>query len=82
MSDSDREKILRFIVESYEVDGAFDETTELVRSEIIDSYGIVDMIDFLEEAFSVSFPDEEIKPENFRTVAAIAGCVARIGVAP
>ena len=71
-------RIRSFIADTFEIDGVFDETTELVRSEIIDSYGIVDVIDFIEEAFSISFPDEEITPENFRTVMAIADCVARI----
>ena len=73
-----REKILGFIAVTYEVDGSFDEKTELVRSEIIDSYGIVDMIDFLEEIFSINFPDEEITPDNFRTVTNIAHCITRI----
>ena len=71
-------EILSFIGEAYDIDGTLDEATELVRSQVIDSYGIVEVIDFLEQTFSIRFPDEEIMPENFHTVAAIADCVARI----
>ena len=78
MPGNDYDRILGFIAETYANGGGIDETTELVRSEIIDSYGIIDMIDFLEETFAIDFPDEDIAPENFRTVTAIADCVARI----
>ena len=71
-------EILSFIGETYDLVDPLDETTELVRSQVIDSYGIVEMIDFLEHTFSIRFPDEEITPENFYTVAAIADCVTRI----
>jgi acyl carrier protein len=71
-------KILDFIVETYEPDQTIDGQSELVRSEIIDSYGIVELIEFLEQTFAISFPDEEIRPENFRSAADIANCVANI----
>lgn len=76
--DSDRQSILAFISSSYPKAEEIGADTELVRSEIIDSYGIVQMIQFLEERFAIRFPDEEIIPDNFRTAAAIAECVQRI----
>ena len=56
-------KILDFIVDTYGPDETIDVQSELVRSEIIDSYGIVELIEFLEQTFAISFPDEQIKPE-------------------
>ena len=78
MSAADIEEILGFIVSTYEKANGVDKETELVRSEIIDSFGIVHMIEFLEQRFAVRFPDEEIKPENFRNAIAIADCIIRI----
>ena len=81
-ADNDaRRKILDFIVETYAVDDGLDCDRELVRSEIIDSYGVVELIGFIEHEFAVSFPDEEIRPENFRSVADIAICVERLRAA-
>jgi acyl carrier protein len=78
IADDPERKILDFIVETYEPDQTIDGQSELVRSEIIDSYGIVELIEFLEQTFAISFPDEEIRPENFRSAADIANCVANI----
>lgn len=74
----DRQQILAFIAENYPLGAGVDTETELVRSEIIDSYGIVQMIEFLEGTFKIDFPDDEITPDNFRTAVAIASCVDRI----
>lgn len=71
-------EILNFIVETYSPDQTIDVQSELVRSEIIDSYGIVELIEYLEQTFSIFFPDAEIKPENFRSATDIANCVSTI----
>ena len=81
VTNNAEQQILDFIVETYACDDAVDFQSELVRSEIIDSYGIVELIEFIEQNFAIRFPDEEIKPDNFRTVTDIATCVARIRVA-
>ena len=78
MSADGIDEILRFIASTYEKAKGVDRETELVRSEIIDSFGIVHMIEFIEQRFAVQFPDEEIRPENFRNAVAIAKCIDRI----
>ena len=50
--------------------------TELVRSEIIDSYSIIELIAFIETTCDARIPDEDVRPDNFRTVDAI---IAMIG---
>lgn len=75
---TDHDRIVSFIAETYAEGRSIDAQTELVRSEIIDSFGIVQMLQFLEESFGVRIPDEDIRPDNFRTVTAIADCIARI----
>jgi acyl carrier protein len=44
---------------------------------IVDSMGMMELIDFLEEQFGVQPADDEITEENFATLARIAGFVAR-----
>lgn len=44
----------------------------LIELGIIDSLGIQKLINFLEENYSVEIGDDELVPENFETVNAIA----------
>lgn len=81
MSETDLAIILNFIVENYADGGSVNAQTELVRSEIIDSHGIVELVEFLEKTFSISFPDEFFVPDNFQTAQAISACVERIRAA-
>lgn len=37
----------------------------LLESGIIDSLGVLDVVGFVEEAFSIKVDDEELTPENF-----------------
>ena len=64
--------IIKFIKENYIVgrsqktDLGLDES--LLDSGVMDSTGILELVLFLEEQFSVTIPDEEIIPENLDTV--------------
>jgi acyl carrier protein len=40
----------------------------LLESGILDSLGVLDLVAFIEKEFSVSMTDEELVPENFRTI--------------
>ena len=44
----------------------------LITNHVIDSLGLLQIVSFLESEFSVEVQDEEIVPENFDTIAAIA----------
>jgi len=44
---------------------------DLVRSGILDSLAFVKLLAFIEETFGVRFEDDELNPENFRTIGAI-----------
>lgn len=43
----------------------------------LDSMGIMRLVLFIEEKFGVTLPDEEIEPDNIRSVNRIAGWIAR-----
>ncbi len=60
------ERIRKFIVENFlfgEGDDLKDDTSFLEEG-IIDSTGILELVTFLEETFSISIEDEELIPEN------------------
>jgi acyl carrier protein len=44
----------------------------LIETGIIDSLGIMKLLAFLEETFSIHIPDGEIIPENFECIEAIS----------
>jgi len=50
----------------------FNQKTSLFEEGIIDSTGVLELILFLEESFSVEIKDEEIVPENLNSVSNIA----------
>jgi acyl carrier protein len=48
---------------------------DLLAGEVIDSLGIVQLISFLEEKYGVNVGDDDLDPENFRSVDTIASFV-------
>ncbi|MFQ5955289.1 MAG: phosphopantetheine-binding protein [Kiloniellales bacterium] len=70
-----RPRLCAFIAETHANGREIGEETELVRSGIVESYGIVDLLLFIEEEYGIAIPDEMLTPDNFRTVADIARCV-------
>jgi acyl carrier protein len=48
----------------------------LLASGIVDSLGVLDVVQFLEEKFGLMLSDEDMLSENFETIASIAEFVA------
>ena len=44
----------------------------LFQSGIVDSAGLISFICFIETEFSISIPDEDLLPHNFRSIEAIS----------
>lgn len=59
-------KVREFIVENFLFgDGAtLNNDTSFLHEKIVDSTGILEIINFLEEHFSIKIEDEEMLPEN------------------
>jgi len=77
--EAQKEKIKAFIVENFlfgEDNGLKDETSFLDEG-IIDSTGILELVDFLEQEFSVTIEDEELTPENLDTIANVDNFISR-----
>ncbi len=45
---------------------------DLLGAGIIDSLGILQLVAFVEQQFSVQIPDEDVVLENFQSVAALS----------
>ncbi len=52
---------------------------DLLAADLIDSLGITELVGFLEGEFGIKVDDEDLTPENFRSVDAIVAFVARKG---
>jgi acyl carrier protein len=49
----------------------------LLDANIVDSLGIMKLVPFLEQTFSIKINDDEIIPDNFETIEAIASFVRK-----
>ena len=47
----------------------------LLESGVLDSLGVLDLVGFVEQEFSVHVADDELTPENFQTIDRIAAFV-------
>ncbi len=77
MSDS-KDRIRAFVVENFLFGEGEDlkDDTSFLDEGIIDSTGILELVDFLEEEFEISIDDEELIPENLDSVDLLAAFIA------
>jgi acyl carrier protein len=55
--------------------GALDDSQDLFESGILDSAGIVSFTTEIEREFQISIRDEDLLPENFQSIAAMAAYI-------
>lgn len=73
-----------YIVENFlymQRDACLRDDDLLVRERIIDSMGVMELVHFIEDTFSVQVADDEITEENIGSLAAIGRFVAQKRVA-
>jgi acyl carrier protein len=61
-----KNKVRAFIVENflYGNDGNLKDETSFLEEGILDSTGVLELVSFLEEAFSIRVGDDDLVPEN------------------
>lgn len=66
-----KERIRNFIVENFLFGEAGDlkDDTSFLNDGIIDSTGILELVDFIEQKFSIKVEDEELVPDNLDSIA-------------
>ena len=74
-----RDDVRGFVVENFLFgeDRPFGEEESFLESGLIDSTGILELIRFIEETFSLTVEDEEMVPENLDSLSNIARYVVR-----
>lgn len=74
------ETVRRFIISELmlgERDEHLEDTFSLIENGVLDSLGIMRLIQFIEEKFSFSIEDEDILPENFENIESISQFIKR-----
>jgi acyl carrier protein len=71
-----RARIRGFIVASFFVDD-FSDADSFLRSRIIDSLGMLELVAFLEKEFGIKISDVELVPENLDSLAKVCAFVER-----
>jgi len=69
-----------YIVENHlggEYSEGFQDTTPLISSGIIDSIGVLNLVNFIETRFQIEFMPREIGPHNLETVQQIQQAIRK-----
>ena len=74
-----KNKIRTFIIENYLFgdDEGLEDSTSFLDEGIIDSTGILELIDFIGDEFDIVVEDEELIPENLDSISNVATFIAR-----
>jgi len=79
MSSEVQDKLLDFVSVHFRMQrNAIDPEASLVDQGVIDSFGFVEIVAFLEETFNITIADEQINGENFGSVRRIVDLVATV----
>lgn len=80
-ADNAPDRITRFLLKTFP--GArtrgIRTDTDLLEDGILDSVGVLDVVAFIEQEFAVAVQDDDLVPENFRSVASLTEFVRRRG---
>ena len=74
-----QEKIRGFVVQNFYVaeGDRLSDDASLIRTGVVDSTGVLEIIAFLEQEFGVLITDVETTPDNLDTIARIASFISR-----
>lgn len=75
-----KQKVREFIVENFLFgeDADLNDDTSFLEEGIIDSTGVLELIEFLEEAFDVTIDDEDMIPENLDSLNNLEKFISRL----
>ncbi len=75
-----RQELRAFIVSNFlfgQDNGLLRDDTSFLEQGIIDSTGVLELINFLHEKYEIELADEEIIPENLDSLDRIVGFIER-----
>lgn len=70
-----KSKLRAFVIDTFLFgdDSGLEDQTSFLESGIIDSMGILELVDFIDKEFKVVIADEELLPENLDSINNIVG---------
>ena len=74
------EKVKAFIISNFLFDAEgnhLDNTASFLNQGIIDSTGVLELVEWIEEQFGFTVEDEELIPENLDSVINLAAFITR-----
>ena len=73
------DKIRQFVIGRFPLaqQGGLDDEQDLLQTGVIDSLGILDLVNYLAEEYGVVVADDELLPENFSSIRRLADFVER-----
>jgi len=73
-----KEKILKYMHETFllELNDQITEDSDLFKAGIIDSFGYLKLIEFLESEFNIKFSEDEILTNVFVNISSILDCIS------
>jgi acyl carrier protein len=73
-----QQTVTKFLSSHFRVNfGEVNEQTDLFQEGLIDSFGFVELVAFLEKTFSIRFDEKEFTTNSLNTVANIVATVKR-----
>ena len=74
-----KNKIRTFIIDNYLFgdDEGLEENTSFLDEGIVDSTGILELIEFISDEFSITVEDEELIPENLDSINNVTAFIGR-----
>ena len=72
-----RERIRKFIFEKFPLarSRGLEDSSQLLEEGVLDSLGILELVDYLQGELGVSVEDDDLVPENFASIDAILNFV-------
>lgn len=77
--DAIKVKVKTFIIDNflYGEDDGFEDDDSLLENGVFDSTGVLELVEFIEEIFSVEIDDDELVPENLDSLKKITEFISR-----
>lgn len=77
-------EVVKFIKENFIMgrsDARIDPDESLIESGIMDSTGVLELVEYLEATYGIQIQDEELVPENLETINNIVSFLKTKGIA-
>lgn len=71
------QEVRTFITDQGRDLSAISDRQSLLEAGVLDSVGVLALVAFLEQKYGIKVEDDELMPDNFDTIEAIAAFVAR-----